>query len=103
MPGKAINTSEVYFANVVTPNIAKGEEMQKQIDSLLESIKYINEVELPAIAQRRNNAQQYGNNAAYKDAQKDFRAAQERRDSLSRQRSDLIDQLEVLPTTNQLN
>lgn len=103
MKGQAINTSETYYNNVVVPNQAKADELQAQIDDLKDRILEINDVELPAIASKRNQAQANGNNAAYKEYNNEFRAKQQERDSLAERRNELLDQLKKLPTTNQIN
>ena len=103
MPGKAINTSEAYYNNVVVANQAKADQLQEQIAALLARYNQIKEVELPAIAARRNQAQASGNDSAYKSYQQEYRAKEEERNSVGKQKSELVEQLKKLPTTNQIN
>ena len=103
MLGKAINTSEVYYENVVVPNKEKAEALQKQIDELLEEYNHIQKVELPALAQARNRAQESGSNSAYKAAQQAFRAKEEERNNIAKLRTEKVEELKKTPTTNQIN
>lgn len=103
MPGKAINTSETYYNTVVVANKEKAEKLEKQAEELLKEYKHIQEVELPALAQARNRAQESGSNSAYKAAQQAFRAKEEERNNVAKRRNEVVEELKNLPTTNQIN
>lgn len=103
MKGKAMNTSTVYFENVVKPNIAKAEEKQKQIDAQNEYIKVLEAEKasiksqldsLPAV--NPNEALVYKYQTQISDKDKEIKSAQ-------RRLGDLLDELKEIKTTAQIN
>ena len=103
MAGKAMNTSQVYFENVVKPNLAKAEEKQAQIDAQRE---YIEELQaelasiknqlasLPSVNPDDSLVAKY--ESQRKEKAKEIQSAQSRL-------GDLLDELAEIKTTAQIN
>jgi len=102
MKGKAMNTSEVYFKNVVEPNVAKAEEKQKQIDAQKEYIKEI-EDEIQRLIKLRGEAGNWGNESAIQSYQKQINEKNATRRSAQSRLGELMDELKEIKTTAQLN
>ena len=109
MAGKALNTSEAYYNNVVVPNQAKAENVQKAIESLESQIKAA-EDNIDGIVKSLENARK---NASINptDAQlqrvynieKQLRDANTAKNDLYRQLRERKDELAAIGATNQLN
>ena len=100
--GKALNTSTVYFQNVVTPNIEKAEELKARIESLKASYQAV-EAERAEHYKQNQNPYVYENQSlykAYRDKQNEYQAQKR---NLSEAWGKLEDELDALKITNQIN
>ena len=102
MKGKALNTSEVYYANVVEPNKEIAKNLQAQIDACNERYQELyDEIGRLNIASRP--AQESGDATAYKYYRDAINACKEEQRNVLNRRDELTKQLENCPTTNQIN
>lgn len=109
MKGKAINTSEVYYANVVTANIAKAAEVQKKIDAKQASLDSIDE-QIKSMNTRLTNLKKQ---AAYNPPQsllnsidslsKEIQNLNRSKSPIYTEMNKLKEELKAIPTTNQIN
>jgi hypothetical protein len=100
--GKVLNTSEVYYENVVVPNIARAAELEEQIQqcndqyqALYEEIGSLNEASKPYQASGNSDMIRY-----YRDQ---INSCKDQQRSILNRRDDLKEQLENCPITNQIN
>ena len=100
--GKAINTSEVFYNNVVVPNIAKAEELQEKIDSCDARYKELNNL----IGQANEASKPYqasGNSTMVKYYRDLINGYKDQQRSVLNQKEEYKEQLEALQTTSQIN
>ena len=100
--GKALNTSEVYYNNVVVPNIAQAAVIEAQIAACHESYKslqnqigYLNQASWPY--------QESGNAEMIRYYRDEINACKDQQRSILNQIDDYEEQLKALHTTNQIN
>ncbi len=102
MTGKALNTSTVYYTNVVEPNKEIAKELQTQIDYCNERYQELyDEIGRLNIASRP--AQESGNAEAYKYYRDAINACKDEQREVLNRRSELQKQLDNCPVTNQIN
>ena len=102
MTGKAMNVSEAYYENVVTPNLARAEELQAQIDALLEQYKALDD-EKARLNEASKPYQQSGNYEMVREYQKMIRECTEQQSAIGQERMALVEELKTFPSSAQLN
>lgn len=102
MTGKVLNTSKVYYDNVVVPNLSKAEELQAAIDSCNEQYKELNE-EIGRLNEASKPYQASGNMDMIRHYRDQINSCKDQQRSVLNRRDELKEQLENCPITNQIN
>jgi len=102
--GKAMNTSEAYYANVVVPNLAKKTELEGKIQSCLDQYKSYAD-SIASIGKQIQTLQSSGymSNETYRELNNQRRSYQEAQSRIMDQRSQYQEELAALPIDAQLN